>query len=172
MKKHLLLIISIALFIAFAFTSCETATGQGAGWGAATGAVLGAVTTGDARGAAVGALIGANTGAIIGASIDEAHAMRYGPPPRGGFPYASPTDRPGFYVSPYPPHQIYNLRMSRTGASWMMRSAAVVFENRRRFGRARLCRAAGFGVFLRFGSTESRPTDATHRRSPALRRSS
>ena len=110
MKKHLLLIISIALFVAFAFTSCETATGQGAGWGAATGAVLGAVATGNARGAAVGALIGANTGAIIGASIDEARALRYGPPPRDGFPYASPTDQPGFYVSPYPPHQLYNLR--------------------------------------------------------------
>src|SRR2546430_820988 len=34
MKKHILLIISIALFVAFAFTSCDTATGQGAGWGA------------------------------------------------------------------------------------------------------------------------------------------
>jgi predicted small secreted protein len=110
MKKHFLLIISIALFIAFAFSSCDTATGQGAGWGAVTGAVLGAATTGDARGAAVGALIGANTGALIGASIDEADAVRYGPRPRGGFPYAQPTERPGFYVSPYPPHQIYNLR--------------------------------------------------------------
>jgi predicted small secreted protein len=110
MKKHLLLILSIALFVAFAFTSCDTATGQGAGWGAATGAILGAAASGNARGAAVGALIGANTGAIIGASIDEADAVRYGPPPRGGFPYARPTERPGFYVSPYPPHQVYNLR--------------------------------------------------------------
>lgn len=110
MKKHILLAISIALFVALAFTSCETATGQGAGWGAATGAVIGAVATGDTRGAAVGALIGANTGAMIGASIDEAEAVRYGPRPRGGFPFASPTERPGFYVSPYPPHQVYNLR--------------------------------------------------------------
>jgi predicted small secreted protein len=110
MKKHILLIISIALFVAFAFTSCETATGQGAGWGAATGAILGAAASGNARGAAVGALIGANTGALIGASIDEAEAVRYGPPPRSGFPYARPTERPGFYVSPYPPHQVYNLR--------------------------------------------------------------
>src|SRR2546421_4815498 len=110
MKKHILLIISIGLFVAFAFTSCETATGQGAGWGAATGAVLGAVASGNARGAAVGALIGANTGAVIGASIDEAEAVRYGPPPRGGFPFARPAERPGFYVSPYPPHQAYNLR--------------------------------------------------------------
>ena len=110
MKKHILVAISIALFVAFAFTSCETATGQGAGWGAATGAVLGAVATGDTRGAAVGVLIGAHTGAVIGASIDEAEAVRYGPRPRGGFPHGRPTERPGFYVSPYPPHQVYNLR--------------------------------------------------------------
>jgi predicted small secreted protein len=110
MKKHFLLIIAIALFVAFAFTSCDTATGQGAGWGATTGAILGAAATGNVRGAAVGALIGASTGALIGASIDEAEAVRYGPRPRGGFPFARPTETPGFYVSPYPPHQIYNLR--------------------------------------------------------------
>ena len=110
MKKNILLIIAVALFMAFAFTSCETATGTGAGWGAATGAVLGAVAGGHVEDAAVGAIIGANTGALIGASIDEAHAVRYGPPPSGGFPFARPTDRPGFYVSPYRPHQVYNLR--------------------------------------------------------------
>jgi predicted small secreted protein len=111
MKKNFLVILAVALFVAVAFTSCETATGQGAGWGAATGAVLGGLTSHhSAEGAAIGALIGANTGAIIGASIDEANAVRYGPSPRGGFPFARPTERPGFYVSPYPPHQIYNLR--------------------------------------------------------------
>jgi len=110
MKKNFLLIIAIALFVAFAFTSCDTATGQGAGWGATTGAILGAAATGNVRGAAVGALIGANTGALIGASIDEAEAVRYGPRPRGGFPFARPTETPGFYMSPYPPHQVYNLR--------------------------------------------------------------
>ena len=111
MKKHLLFIIAVALFVAFAFTSCETATGQGAGWGAATGAILGGLTSRhSAEGAAIGALIGAHTGALIGASIDEANAVRYGPRPRGGFPYARPTERPGIYVSPYPPHQIYNQR--------------------------------------------------------------
>jgi predicted small secreted protein len=110
MKKNFLLILAVALFVAVAFTSCDTATGQGAGWGATTGAILGAAATGHARGAVVGALIGANTGALIGASIDEAHAVRYGPRPRGGYPFAEPTERPGFYVSPYPPHQIYNLR--------------------------------------------------------------
>jgi predicted small secreted protein len=110
MKKNILLISAVALFVAVAFTSCDTATGQGAGWGATTGAILGAAATGNVRGAAVGALIGANTGALIGASIDEADAVRYGPRPRGGFPFAQPTERPGFYISPYPPHQIYNLR--------------------------------------------------------------
>jgi Glycine zipper len=110
MKKNIPCIIAVALFVAVAFTSCETATGQGAGWGAATGAVLGSIASHRVEGAAVGALIGANTGAIIGASIDEANAVRYGPPPRGGFPFARPTETPGFYVSPYPPHQVYNLR--------------------------------------------------------------
>jgi hypothetical protein len=110
MKTNHLLLGCVLLFTSFAFTSCDTATGQGAGWGAATGAVLGAAATGDVRGAAVGAAIGANTGALIGASIDEDRAMRYGPRPRDGFPYGRRTDTPGFYVSPYPPHQIYNLR--------------------------------------------------------------
>jgi predicted small secreted protein len=110
MKKNTLLIVSTLVFSSFALTSCDTATGQGAGWGAATGAVLGAAATGNVRGAAVGALIGANTGAIIGASIDEDQAMRYGPRPRGGFPFGRRTDMRGFYQSPYPPHQIYDLR--------------------------------------------------------------
>jgi predicted small secreted protein len=109
MKKNLL-IISVQLFASVALTSCDTATGRGAGWGAATGAILGAAATGDVRGAAVGAVIGADTGALIGASIDEEQALRYGPRPRGGYPYGRRTDTPGFYQSPYPPYQIYNLR--------------------------------------------------------------
>jgi predicted small secreted protein len=116
MKKNIFLIVSGLLLTSFAFTSCDTATGQGAGWGAATGAILGAVATGNVRGAAVGAVVGANTGAIIGSSIDEAEAVRYGPRPRGGFPFGSRTDTPGFYQSPYPPYQIYNLRHVPHGA--------------------------------------------------------
>src|SRR3977135_4379496 len=110
MKKHFLLIIAIALFVAFAFSSCDTATGQGAGWGATTGAILGAAATGNVPGAAVGALIGANTGELIGASTDKAESVRCARRRVSGLPYASPTDTPGFYDSPYPPHQIYNLR--------------------------------------------------------------
>ncbi|MEY2520080.1 MAG: hypothetical protein QOF24_1839, partial [Verrucomicrobiota bacterium] len=55
MKRKTLFITSALAFASFAFTSCDTPTGQGAGWGAVTGAVLGAAATGDARGAAVGA---------------------------------------------------------------------------------------------------------------------
>lgn len=110
MKKKNLLIASLLSFASLALTSCDTATGTGAGWGAATGAVLGAAITGDVRGAAVGAVVGATRGALIGAAIDEAEAVRYGPRPRGGFPYGRRTDTPGFYQSPFPPHQIYNLR--------------------------------------------------------------
>lgn len=110
-KQNLLMTIAVALFVGVAFTSCETATGQGAGWGAATGAILGGLTSHhhSAENAAVGAIIGATTGAMIGASIDEARAVRYGPH-RGDYPFGQPTERPGFYVSPYPPHQVYNLR--------------------------------------------------------------
>lgn len=116
MKANNLFIVSALTLSALALSSCETPTGQGAGFGAAAGAVLGAAATGDVQGAATGALIGATTGAIIGASIEEDQAMRYGPRPRGGFPYARRTETPGFYRSPYPPHQIYNLRGIPHGA--------------------------------------------------------
>ena len=110
-KQNFLPMLAIALFVLVAFTSCETATGQGAGWGAATGAILGGLTSHHAaEGAAVGALIGAHTGAIIGASIDESRAVRYGPPPPDGFPYARHARGPGLYVSPYPPYRVYDLR--------------------------------------------------------------
>jgi hypothetical protein len=110
MKANSLFIVSALALSALSFSSCETPTGQGAGWGAATGAVLGAAATGNVHGAATGALIGATTGAIIGASIEEDQALRYGARPRGGFPFGRRIETPGFYQSPYPPYQIYNLR--------------------------------------------------------------
>src|SRR4051812_32816675 len=108
MKVNTFLIIPALALTALAFSSCETATGQGAGFGAAAGAILGGVASGDASGAATGAIIGATTGAIIGASVDEANANRYGTRPHSGYPYGHRTDTPGFYQSPYPPHQVYN----------------------------------------------------------------
>lgn len=116
MKANHFTIVSALALTTLLLSSCDTPTGQGAGFGAAAGAVLGAAATGDARGAATGALIGATTGAIIGASIEEDQALRYGPRPRSGFPYGHRTDTPGFYQSPYPPHQIYNLRGIPHGA--------------------------------------------------------
>lgn len=110
MKAKILLSISALILVTLTLTSCDTATGQGAGWGAATGAVIGAAATGRWEGAATGAAIGAGTGAIVGAAIDADRANRYGPRPAGGFPYARRTQTPGYYQSPYPPHQIYNLR--------------------------------------------------------------
>jgi hypothetical protein len=111
MKAKILLSISVLALggTAMTLTSCDTATGQGAGWGAATGAVLGAAATGRWEGAATGAAIGAGTGALIGAAVDEAHANRYGPVPRGGYPYGRRMGN-GFYQSPYPPNQVYDLR--------------------------------------------------------------
>ena len=110
MKANNLLIISALALSALAIPSCDTYTGQGAGWGAATGAVIGAAATGDVRGAATGAAIGAASGALIGAAVEADQANRYGPRPGGGYPYARSTGTAGYYASPYPPHQVYNLR--------------------------------------------------------------
>jgi hypothetical protein len=110
MKSKNLLIISGLTFSALFLSSCETPTGQGAGFGAAAGAIIGAAATGDVSGAATGAVIGAATGAIIGASVEQNQAVRYGPAPGGGFPYGRPTQTRGYYQSPYPPYQVYNLR--------------------------------------------------------------
>jgi predicted small secreted protein len=114
-KPQAIIILTLLLTAAF-LPGCETATGQGAGFGAAAGAILGAAATGHAEGAATGALIGATTGAIIGASVDESRAVRYGAPPQSGFPFGRHTQTPGYYQSPYPPYQVYNLRGIPHGA--------------------------------------------------------
>jgi len=116
MKANNLLVISALALCALVIPSCDTYTGHGAGLGAATGAVIGAATTGDVGGAAAGAAIGAASGAIIGAAVDADQANRYGPPPGRGYPYGRYTGTPGFYSSPYPPHQVYNLRGVGHGA--------------------------------------------------------
>lgn len=100
---------------ALALNSCDTYAGQGAGYGAAAGAIIGGATTGKVRGAAVGAAIGAASGAIIGAAISEEEARRY-PPPPGGYPVARPTGTPGLVSSPYPPHNLVDVRGIPPGA--------------------------------------------------------
>jgi Glycine zipper len=107
--KRYLGIVSGAALLALTLNSCDQPTGAGAGYGAAAGAIIGAAATGRARGAAIGAAAGAATGALIGHAIQEDRADRYGPPPRGGFPYGRYAGQPGFYYSPYT-GRMYDLR--------------------------------------------------------------
>jgi hypothetical protein len=57
----------------------------------------------------VGAAIGAATGALIGHAIQEDRAREYGPPPAGGYPFATRAGGPGMYRSPYT-GRVYDLR--------------------------------------------------------------
>jgi predicted small secreted protein len=109
-KSTALTAISGLALCALALNSCDTYAGQGAGYGAAAGAIIGGATTGKVRGAAVGAAIGAASGAIIGAAISEEEANRYGPPPPGGYPVARWSGTPGLVISPYPPHNLVDVR--------------------------------------------------------------
>ena len=83
---------------------CDTPVGQGAGIGAGAGAIIGGLATNRVGGAALGAATGAVAGGLIGAN-------RYGPPPpQGRYPFATPTDRPGFVLSPYSPYYQIDVR--------------------------------------------------------------
>jgi predicted small secreted protein len=109
MRRKFFAIVAVLAMSSFILSSCETPTGQGAGIGAATGAIIGGAATGHARGAALGAAAGAAAGALTGAAIEANQTGRYGPPPPGGYPFARPAGRPGFYYSPYT-GRIYDLR--------------------------------------------------------------
>jgi predicted small secreted protein len=109
MKTSLSIIVPVVALASLILSSCETPVGQGAGWGAATGAIIGGAATGHVRGAAIGAAAGAAAGALIGAAIEEDQAVRYGPPPPGGFPFARWAGTPGFFYSPYT-GRVYDLR--------------------------------------------------------------
>ena len=115
-KQITLAAIAAVALCALALNSCDTYAGQGAGYGAAAGAIIGGATTGKVRGAAVGAAIGAASGAIIGAAISEEEAARMGPPPPGGYPMARWSGTPGLVVSPYPPHNLVDVRGIPPGA--------------------------------------------------------
>src|SRR6266849_6628674 len=88
MNKKLFTIICGVLLVAFGLDSCDTPTGQGA---------------------AAGAGAGAAAGALIGHAIQEDRAREYGPPPPGGYPFATRAGGPGMYRSPYT-GRIYALR--------------------------------------------------------------
>ena len=113
MNKYCLSTVSAAFLVSFALSSCETyppgqATGLGAGIGAASGALIGAGAAGG-RGAAIGAGAGLLAGALVGAAVDADNARSYHAPP-GGYPFARRTSTPGYVYSPYPPHNIIDVR--------------------------------------------------------------
>jgi hypothetical protein len=109
MKKKLFTIAGGLLLATFGLDSCDTPTGQGAAAGAGAGALIGGLAGGGPRSALVGAAIGAATGALIGHAIQEDRAREYGPPPPGGYPFATRAGGPGMYRSPYT-GRIYDLR--------------------------------------------------------------
>lgn len=109
MKIKPFTIVSGILLSAFFLSSCDTPTGQGAAAGAGAGAIIGGLAGGGPRSAAVGAAIGAATGALIGHAIQEDRAREYGPPPPGGYPFATPAGAPGMFRSPYT-GRVYDLR--------------------------------------------------------------
>ena len=109
MKIKPLTIVSGVLLGAFFLSSCDTPTGQGAAAGAGAGAIIGGLAGGGPRSAAVGAAIGAATGALIGHAIQEDRAREYGPPPPGGYPFATRAGGPGMFRSPYT-GRVYDLR--------------------------------------------------------------
>jgi hypothetical protein len=106
MNKKYFAMLSLVSLEALALNSCDTPTGQGAAAGAGAGAIIGGLAGRGPRSAAIGAAIGAATGALIGHVIQEERA---GTPPSGGFPLARPSDRYGFYNSPYT-GRAYDLR--------------------------------------------------------------
>ena len=109
MKIKPFTIVSGVLLGAFFLSSCDTPTGQGAAAGAGAGAIIGGLAGGGPRSAAVGAAIGAATGALIGHAIQEDRAREYGPPPPGGYPFATRAGGPGMFHSPYT-GRVYDLR--------------------------------------------------------------
>src|SRR5438094_10030414 len=109
MNKRPFTILGGVWLVAFGLDSCDTPTGQGAAAGAGAGALIGGLATGRVRGAAIGAAAGAAAGALIGHAIQEDRAREYGPPPPGGYPFATRAGGPGMYRSPYT-GRVYDLR--------------------------------------------------------------
>ena len=102
--------------LSLGLTSCDTPVGQGAGIGAATGAIIGGLATNRVRGAAIGAAAGALAGGLVGAAVQQNQAAAYGPPPPGGYPRATPTERPDFVISPFAPYHEIDTRGVPRGA--------------------------------------------------------
>lgn len=140
MKKLIPLVFS-GLFAAFAFSACET-PGQSALAGAASGAAIGGLIHGRGQDALTGAAIGAGVGYVAGKIAehrrsdphyyaDDYHEGRsyYRHTRHRGvrYPVAQPADRDGFVTSPYPPHNLIDVRGIPRGAQVMDPSVNRVF---------------------------------------------
>src|SRR5437762_12285012 len=101
MNKKLFTVVCGVLLAAFGLDSCDTPTGQGAAAGAGAGALIGGLASGGPRGALIGAAAGAATGALVGHAIQLDRARECGPPPSGGYPFATRAGGPGVYRRPY-----------------------------------------------------------------------
>ena len=119
MKLNHLTVMALGALSLLTLNSCETATGTGALVGAGAGALIAGGHHGhhghhSRANTLAGAAIGAGAGALIGAAIDADRATRYGPA-RSSYPYGRRVGR-GLVQSPYPPHQVYDLRGVPRGA--------------------------------------------------------
>ena len=107
MKRNHLLLTSLALTTAFAFTSCETPEGAGAAIGAGTGAMIGGLATGQAKYALIGAASGAAAGALIGHAVGRADERGYYEGRQ--LPYGRALGH-GMVESPYRPYNTIDTR--------------------------------------------------------------
>ena len=143
--KRLIPVVSLALFIAFAFSACET-TGDSVLLGAATGAAIGGAATGRGRGALAGAAIGAAGGYVIGKAVQHERRRAYsegyyeGRDDRDGYgddrsyrddryPVGRLTNREGFVTSPYYPYSRIDVRDIPRGAQVQDPSTRKIFIN-------------------------------------------
>ena len=79
-------------------------------------ALIGGLATNRGGGAALVAGAGALGGGLVGGAAQQNQAAAYGPPPPGGYPRATPTERPGFVISPYAPYYEIDTRGAPRGA--------------------------------------------------------
>ncbi|RYD81172.1 MAG: glycine zipper 2TM domain-containing protein [Verrucomicrobiaceae bacterium] len=132
-------VVCASLLAAFTLSGCET-PGQTALAGAATGAAIGGLIHGRGRDALTGAAIGAGAGYVVGKIAQQRRGQRYyedeyeqRPYYRerryrdGRYPVGEPTERRGFVVSPYPPHNLIDVRGIPSGAKVMDPSVNRVF---------------------------------------------
>ena len=144
--------VSLFLFVAFAFSGCET-TGQNVLLGAATGAAVGGALHGRGDQALAGAAIGAAGGYLLGKAVQHDRRRVYGEGYEDGrgdrysddrrddrysrddryddrrYPVGRFTGRSGFVTSPYAPYHRIDVRGIPHGAQVVDPSCNKIFIN-------------------------------------------